>query len=287
MGSQNYEFETPTYQFRCISPAFFGMVSRMSSASASSRPIRAILFDLGETLLEFGSVSVGAMFRAGAKLAHDHLCARGHRLPSFGRYYRMHWLAIRGHVIAAKLRGREFHSAPVLNRCCQRLGISLSPAELLDLCWQWYLPLSATATVEAGLAQLLASLRNQGYVLGIVSNTFVPGAVLDKHLDQLDLLAYFPETHRIYSSEFGLPKPNPAIYRHALAQIHTPAEETLFVGDHPKNDVLGPKRLGLTAALKCPARKFTARLARRTQPDYHIETLAELPAILATRPLPA
>ena len=50
----------------------------------------------------------------------------------------------------------------------------------------------------------------------------------------------------VISAEVGKMKPDPAIYRHALAQMDLPPEAVLFVDDNPAN-VAAARALGLTA----------------------------------------
>ncbi|CAM2006433.1 HAD family hydrolase [Acanthopleuribacter pedis] len=47
------------------------------------------------------------------------------------------------------------------------------------------------------------------------------------------------------SAECGAAKPEPAIFRAALAWLGIPAENTLFIGDDPQRDILGAAALGM------------------------------------------
>ncbi|MBT3279140.1 MAG: HAD family hydrolase [Phycisphaerales bacterium] len=244
------------------------------TASTDNPPLRAILFDLGDTLLDFGPISHDEMFRLGAKEAYEYLLELGHRLPSWRRYHWRHWLAIRWHVILAVLQRREFHSLPVLVRCCKRLGIELSPEEQLELCWRFYLPLRNIATVEPGLADMLVDLQARGLTISIVSNTFVPGEILDRHLREEGLLEHLPL--RVYSCDVGYRKPHIEIYRRALETVGTKPEETMFIGDTPKADVIGPGKLGMITVLKDP----TTQRKGRQHADYCLTKIMDLPTIL-------
>jgi FMN phosphatase YigB (HAD superfamily) len=50
------------------------------------KKIKAVLFDLGETLLDFGKFNPGEIFRQGARLSYDFLKSLGQPVGSF-RYY--------------------------------------------------------------------------------------------------------------------------------------------------------------------------------------------------------
>lgn len=221
------------------------------------RTIRAIFFDLGDTLLDFGPVRVGRMFREGTRRAYAYLREMGRDLPPWPWYWLLHWAAIRWNVLKAVVLGVEFNSLDVLRRCCRRLGIKLSEDELFELCWKWYEPLCEQATVEPGLAGMLASLQRRGVEVVVVSNTFVPGAILDRHLELAGLLEYLPQ--RVYSCDVGVRKPRAEMFRAALARVQAEPSEVLFVGDSPRADIIGAGRMGMLTALKDPAGRYDGR----------------------------
>lgn len=43
----------------------------------------------------------------------------------------------------------------------------------------------------------------------------------------------------VISGEVGIAKPDPAIYQLALDKLGASADQTLFIGDHPVNDIWG------------------------------------------------
>lgn len=85
-------------------------------------------------------------------------------------------------------------------------------------------------------------------IVGIVSNTVVQGAVIDRYLREQGILALVG--FRVLSSELGWRKPHPAIYASALTKAGTRPRDTLFVGDRPLEDIVGPGRAGMRAALR-------------------------------------
>ena len=80
------------------------------------------------------------------------------------------------------------------------------------------------------------------------------------------------------SSAVGSRKPDPRIYRDALRQLGGDAAETLFVGDRVKEDVQGPKALGMRAVLLREWRQEEDLGVA----DFVIERLRELPAIVGS-----
>jgi FMN phosphatase YigB (HAD superfamily) len=86
--------------------------------------------------------------------------------------------------------------------------------------------------------------------LAIVSNTFIPGATVDRHLELVDLKSFFPV--RIYSSDIGYRKPHRRIFQEALRRLGVSAHHSLFVGDLVKADIVGAMRMGMRTAWRCP-----------------------------------
>lgn len=237
-----------------------------------------MLFDLGETVFTYGRVDMGGVFAAGARLTYEYLreCVGVRRkLPGFEGYRRVHSRTIRLHYLWSQVVGREFDCMALLDRKLRGEGIELEREQLEQLCWLWYLPLGEAARVEAGTADVLRELQEMGLRLGIVSNTFLPGVVLDRHLRACDLLEFFPV--RVYSSETVYRKPDGRIYARALERLGVEAGEAVMVGDKVREDIRGSQRAGLRAVFK---RGELNRRKRVWGPVPVIERLGELPDIV-------
>ena len=241
-----------------------------------ARRVKGVLFDLGDTLIDFAHVSMTAMFRQGAREGYAYLQELGKSTPGFRKFhYRQLW-AIRWNYIKARVTGREFNSLDVMKHFARKWGYELSEAEYLELAWQFYKPLSKAATVAPGAKETLTALAEKGLKLAVVSNTFLPGSVLDRHLD-IASLGDLIET-RIYSSEVGYRKPKAKIFQLALKQSGLLARDALFVGDSPKADIFGAHRVGMVTVLKDrPGRRKKMRVA----PDHRLANMTELLQIVA------
>lgn len=82
----------------------------------------------------------------------------------------------------------------------------------------------------------------------------------------------------IISAEVGLRKPNPMIYRQMLERFGLEANEVLFVGDTPREDVAGPQGVGMRTAWI--SKGASAVPEGIPQPHFVIADLSELPQIL-------
>jgi putative hydrolase of the HAD superfamily len=240
-----------------------------------AKKIHGILFDLGDTLLDFGKVDVLGKFEAGANLAYQYLAELRLPLPSFASFHRRQLWAFRWNYFKSRFTRREFNTLDILGQSCLRMGHDISQEQMLELAWRFYQPLERQATVEDGTRELLEELTAAGLRLGLVSNTFVPGQTLDRHLAQVKLLDLLPV--RIYSCDAIHRKPSPEIFLMALRETQLEPAQTLFVGDSLEADIDGANKIGMISVLKDPQGWHRHS---KIQPRHRIGRLTELREIL-------
>lgn len=241
-----------------------------------SKKIKAVLFDLGETLLSFGKVRVTRLFRQGARLSYKYLKSQHLLVGNFHWYCWQNLIRLRMWRWLSSLSHRDFDALTLIKKVGEKRGLELEPEQWNHLAWLWYEPLSKIAKVEPNIAQTLTVLKQSGLKLGIVSNTFVNRYCLDKHLEQLGILEFF--TVRVYSCELDFRKPDPRIFEIAAQKIGQAFENILFVGDHIKNDVDAAAKLGMQAALLVNSTNASKKIPQGT---WRINSLAELPGLIA------
>jgi len=237
--------------------------------------IKAVLFDLGETLLTFGKVDKARIYRQGAESTYDFLKKQGQPVGNFRYYYWRNLVLLRIKHWLSYLTKRDFDALALLKKSGSKKGINLTEQQWQQLVWLWYEPLSKIAKAELKTKETLTSLKKAGLKLGIVSNTFVNACSLDKHLQQLGLLDFFPV--RLYSYRFDFRKPDARIFKAAADGIGEMFENILFVGDQINKDVKAAMKIGMHAVLKAAytndGKKFPSGVVKITK-------LAELPAII-------
>ena len=101
-------------------------------------------------------------------------------------------------------------------------------------------------TLDPQALPTLQALRAKGLRLGVLSNfdhyPHVYRILQEAHCSELlDAV--------IVSGEVGLKKPDPLIFKLALARLGAAPACTLFVGDHPEQDFEGAQQAGLVALL--------------------------------------
>ena len=90
----------------------------------------------------------------------------------------------------------------------------------------------------------LARMREHGAVLGLVTNG--DAEMQREKIARFDLERLFDVI--VIEGEFGVGKPDPRVYQHALSALGALPEAAWMVGDNLEWDVAAPKQLGLRAA---------------------------------------
>ena len=237
--------------------------------------VKAVLFDLGETLVNFGKVNTSALFRRGARLSYDFLRSFNQPVGNFNYYCWRNLIALHIRYWLSNITGKDFDSLVLLRGIGTKKNIKLDRQQWRHLAWLWYEPLSKVAKVESKTKETLAVLKKSGLKLGIISNTFVNKSSLEKHLEQLGMLDFF--TVRLYSYEFDFRKPDVRIFRAAAERIGRKPENILFVGDRINKDIKPAMKAGMKAVLKAA---YTNAGKRVPKGAWKINRLSELPGLI-------
>jgi HAD superfamily hydrolase (TIGR01509 family) len=103
------------------------------------------------------------------------------------------------------------------------------------------------SSVLPGVPETLAALKAAGLTLVVVSNS---DGTVEQGLATFGLRHHLG--HVVDSGVVGIEKPDPAIFRHALALSGSRPERTLHVGDLYATDVVGARAGGVHAILLDP-----------------------------------
>lgn len=198
--------------------------------------IRAVLFDLDNTLTHRDQ-SIAAYSRHLAdhyqhQLQHDesNLIQSIIRRIDHGGYPKKEYLthpSIAASVAYALQQELSWNSLPDLDELSQF----------------WFQQFGLSAVAMPGAKSLLTELKQHSYKLAVISN--------GGHATRLSILQglgfshYFDEI--ISSGLLGISKPNPEIFLHTSQQLGISAQDCLYVGDHPMNDIQGATDAGMTA----------------------------------------
>jgi HAD superfamily hydrolase (TIGR01549 family) len=237
--------------------------------------VKAVLFDLGETLLNFGKVKTNRLFRQGARLSYDFLKSSGQPVGGFEYYCWSNLIALRIRHFISNITKNDINSSALLRAIGTKRGIRLDAEQWRHFAWLWYEPLSKIARTEPGIKETLADLKQMGLKLGILSNTFVSSHSLEKHLERVGILDFF--TVRMYSYEFDFRKGDARIFKIAAERLGEEARNILYVGDSIDKDIKPALKIGMMPVLKAADTN-----AGKSTPEgaWKITHLSELPALV-------
>jgi putative hydrolase of the HAD superfamily len=90
---------------------------------------------------------------------------------------------------------------------------------------------------------MLKSLRDQGFKIGLISNT--SESVVDEIRKETQLFNYID--YPCFSFDCGVIKPNPKIFNQMLIETKSKPDEVLMIGDSLIDDIEPAKRIGMIA----------------------------------------
>jgi putative hydrolase of the HAD superfamily len=245
--------------------------------SERAEPV-AILFDWGETLVSIpGMIHSAERHMACLERLYSEPCEYGAsslaqrcRIP-WETFRQAYWDAARGQMARSAQSLRE-HSFEDRFRDAFRLAqVADAPVgrEVAALVARFGDHIVRDAMAVEGALEAVTLLA-QRYRLGVVSN-YPNAPLVERTLERFGMRAFFSAV--VVSGEFGWLKPHPSVFREALRRLDARPERTLFVGDDLRNDVKGPKALGLRTAWFAPG------CERVDDPDIDVQLadLRELP----------
>lgn len=246
--------------------------------AASLPPIEAIVFDLDDTLIDWAQPTVTRedFYQPRIAAIHSYITQSGHTLPPVDDFFQIVDEAITAAWTEAKVNWEIPSFGDVLCLVFVNLGLDVSRIDINEVLrvfdWQ---PRPGVILFPDTIA-VLQELRQRGYKIGMVTNSFLPMWMRDTELQAYGLMEYLDV--RISAADVGYLKPHPQIYQKLLDLLQTEAERTVFVGDRPGNDIVGANNIGLISVLMSPP--HLDRDLKGVEPDYTISSLSELLSIV-------
>src|SRR5215212_5369804 len=211
-----------------------GDLIRGLSKAASQPGVRAVLFDLDDTLFDHqassraGLLAVREVFPSLASEPFD----------AFEQRYRIileevHLLVLSGELSPADARSRRFG---------RFLSETFAPcADDVELAAAAYFAgFRASRRPVAGAVALLQHLRTH-VKIGVVTNNVLAEQVEKlRHLEFAALVDVL-----VASEEVGVAKPHPKIFHAALERLACTPDQVVMVGDNWENDIVGASRVGI------------------------------------------
>jgi putative hydrolase of the HAD superfamily len=129
-------------------------------------------------------------------------------------------------------------------------------------------------TLFPGAAEVLATLRERGVKLGIVTN-----GLSETHREKIALLRIADSFDAIFiADEVGMLKPDPLLFAHACEVLETAPAHSAMVGDRYDRDIRGAHDAGLyTVLLKVREEEIPPGAP---QPDATCDSIGEVGRVL-------
>ncbi|MBC7807357.1 MAG: HAD family hydrolase [Akkermansiaceae bacterium] len=204
--------------------------------------IRAIFFDLDDTLIRYEAAHEIALAASHAVLAsrHPHICRGDLRRAIYAAYEKHFGYGTPGFADLGILSVKELRET-LTGDALRTLQIEPEPDFIAAL-------IETHEAIERREIRLFADtlgtldILAKSFPLGVITNG--PSAMQRGKLARLELTRRFPVI--IVDSEFGHPKPDTRIFAHAAESVGFAPEELLFVGNSPEADVAGAVSAGWT-----------------------------------------
>ena len=234
-------------------------ILRAKARVAYPAVLRAVLFDWGDTLMRWAPEPdlLEAGHAAGfAAIGRD-------PVPALTERFRDAYLA----AFFEPGLIEEIEYPAEVRRLLGEFGHEVSDDELARFLAAEHAAWAPATQLATTTHALLEALRDRGLKLGLVSNAFDPADLLHRDLERLGIAERVDVA--LFSSEVGRRKPDPEIFRRALAALEIEPADALFVGDTLSTDIAGAAALGLST---CQALWFRADEDIAPEPDFQAFT---------------
>jgi HAD superfamily hydrolase (TIGR01549 family) len=210
--------------------------------------MKAVLFDLGHTLINYHNEWRGPERKAVGNVAKM-VCQVTDRCEE--KDVQVYLLDLLDQGRKRKLT--EYIEIPlpdVLNDCYSRFGCDGDDGLILQGMEAFYAVLLEKRELVPGAKEMLEDIQARGYSIGLISDV-AWGLTSDypmRDMKHFGLDEYFDDF--VFSTDVGIRKPNPRIFKLAMFNIGAKAEESIYVGNNLQADIQGALGVGMTAVLK-------------------------------------
>jgi len=182
---------------------------------------QAILFDIGGTILDERRYDLEAGVRSVAKRESD--------VAEICREFRAE----------VQDKHRVDREVDLPRWLAKRLSLRDDMATLEDNLWDAI----ATLVPVSGIEAVLRRLKGDRIPFAAISNAPFCGRILEANLEKYGLRSYFQFV--LSSADVGFRKPAAEIFETALSRLGATADQTWFIGDTLREDIVGAAKAGL------------------------------------------
>jgi putative hydrolase of the HAD superfamily len=237
--------------------------------------MKAVVFDLGHTLIDYYNDWESPEQRAIERSYHLAM-ANGCQAEREKFQADLKRMLMEGRVRKEK----ELIEIPldqVLDTLFQRFGCDVTDEMLTEGMDIFYGVLVEDRKLVPGTIEMLEMVKDKGYSIGLVSDVAwgLPSDYPQKDMAHFQLTDHFDDM--VFSTDVGLRKPHPKMFRIALSNLGADAARSVFVGNSLQCDIKGALGVGMTAVLK---RSAYYQHDDSIVPDAKVDRWSDLTAIL-------
>lgn len=179
---------------------------------------KAVIFDLWNTLV----------FKKGKNLT-----------TAIAEYYSLHYDSVYEWIRLSSLAKDKTDKYYYIKMICQANAIKFKEQDkvFFDYLFDNYYK---ECDWMDGAKEILASLKNRGYKIGILSNS---SEISYNVIENFKLKDFVDDI--VLSCEVGYLKPDPRIFQKSLENLNLTEDDAVMVGDKITTDVLGAKTIGM------------------------------------------
>jgi putative hydrolase of the HAD superfamily len=134
--------------------------------------------------------------------------------------------------------------------------------------WYYHFPRHAQSMYR--LHETLKELKHRNKKIGLITNGKVKTQMTK--IRQLNIEDYFDSI--VISEAIGTKKPQTDIFKFAVNDLSVQIKNSVYVGDHPRNDIFGAKQIGMKTIWKRSYVPWDDSLD--IKPDYSVDQLHEI-----------
>ena len=233
---------------------------------------KAVIFDLGSTLIEYEAVSWDELNLLCASSAREWLIEQGYEVPAESVFHQQFEGAKLAYRKAASETLKEWNVPMVSEPFLREIGI-MATDDLVDRFFDaYYAPVDRLLYAYSDTIDTLEWIKQRGLTIGLISNTVFPERAHRRELQRFGIEPYLD--FAVFSSSFKLRKPHPDIFRHACTLAGHAPHDCVYVGDRYVEDITGPNGIGMPAILRAKAgREYPSEMPPTTR---RVETLSQL-----------
>ena len=238
--------------------------------------LRAVIFDLGGTLIDWPDYDLDIERRW--KLSYDSLKTMllDKDLPDAEIYVRAMREAEKGHWQMVQTVQGSSTPTDVVRDGFRRMGRKVRDEEVMAALDSYGQALNGWAIVFPDAQVTLQQLRQQGYQLGLLSNTWWAAAWHNAEIATHGLAPLLDAV--VYTSDLPHSKPHPYVFQYVAERLNVRPDECVMVGDRMIDDISGALNVGMHAVWR--KSDYPWPKPEYIHPTAVIETLSELLPLL-------